>query len=127
MTKNISVLFSKPTSQQATHLLLAMQKSIETKLNPDHPYDDKLSDLFAGFLHLNGETRLFVDPIEQSLFDQLFYMPEEQFNELFMFCLNYFYSPIDDIAEYFGISENEESVARLEHSSVVRLVPEVKI
>lgn len=115
------------TQHEVETLLLAMQKAIETYRNPNHPYDDSLQDLFAGFLHLNGETRLFADLIEQSLFDKLFNMPDVQFTLLFLFCLRYFSSPIDDVAEYFELFDLKRHTLARDYSPAPKLLDVVNI
>lgn len=115
------------TQHEVETLLLTMQKAIETYRNPNHPYDDSLQDLFAGFLHLNGETRLFADLIEQSLFDKLFNMPDGQFTLLFLFCLRYFSSPIDDVAEYFELFDRERHTLARVYSPAPKLLDMVNI
>nr|WP_321271512.1 hypothetical protein [uncultured Tolumonas sp.] len=127
MHKINSKFHSLFTQHEVETLLLTMQKAIETYRNPNHPYDDSLQDLFAGFLHLNGETRLFVEFIEQSLFDKLFDMPDEQFTLLFLFCLRYFSSPIDDVAEYFELFDRKRHTLTLDYSSASKCMDAINI
>lgn len=103
---------------EATVLLFAMMNAIKLYRDPKHPFDDSLQDLFAGFLHLNSDSRLFVDPVEQLLFDKIMPLSEPAFDELFQFCLNYFSSDVQiDIEQYFGLTINNQFWLRNEQSN----------
>lgn len=104
MPKNLSKFHVQFSSFEATSLLLAMQNAIQLYLEPDYPYNDSLQDLFAGYLHLNSDSRLFVDPIDQSLFDKIMPLSDSAFDELFRFCLSYYSQEVDaTIDEYFSL------------------------
>jgi hypothetical protein len=104
MQKNLNKNHVQFSSFEASSLLLAMQNAIQLYLKPDYPYNDSLQDLFAGYLHLNSDSRLFVDSVEQSLFDKIMPLSDSAFDALFRFCLHYFSPEIDaTIDEYFSL------------------------